>query len=83
MIFDGSRLISVVLSACFETRNRDSGDLLLNTGIIELRYESKGGDLGGIGEIPGPIGVRDLGGRSHLGVGLDFLFYFLTPKINK
>ena len=33
MIFDGSRLITVVLTACFETRNRDSGDLLFNTGI--------------------------------------------------
>ena len=56
MIFDGSRHISVVLRACFETRNRDSDDLLFNTGILELRYESKGGDLGGIGEILGPIG---------------------------
>jgi hypothetical protein len=25
LIFDGSRLISVVLTACFETRNRVSG----------------------------------------------------------
>jgi hypothetical protein len=33
MKFDGSRLISVLLTACFETRNRESDDLLLNTGI--------------------------------------------------
>ena len=43
MIFDGSRLISVVLTACFETRNRDSGDLLFNTGIrVTIREQRRG-----------------------------------------
>ena len=41
--------------------------------VLELRYESEGGDLGGIGGIPGPIGGEDLGSilGADLGVGLD------------
>ena len=53
--------------------------------VLELRYESRGGDLGGIGGILGPIGGEDL--RlilgADLGVGLDLKFYYFAPKIIK
>lgn len=66
MLFDGSRLITVVLAACFETRNRDSGDLLFIILALELRYQSKSGrDWRDPWPYRGRGSMIDLGGRSR------------------